>query len=322
MNLSRIHRLLKLVNLLQGGRAYNASALADACGVSRRTTFRDLDTLRQAGVPLAYDEHHQRYHIPSTYFLSPTNLSVEEALSVMVLCHELGGGDRLPFYAPARRAAVKLENSLPLRLRRQLRQVAGSVHIKLNTTSRPDGSGDVYQQLVDAIAANRCVRIRYASLTERDTIGTKLSPYQLLFNRHAWYVIGRSSLHRSTRTFHVGRIVELEPLPDRFQVPKGFSIDRYLRNAWNMIPEPGRDQKVVIRFSPMVATNVAEVTWHKTQRVVFNDDGSIDFHVTVSGLNEISWWILGYGDQAEVLQPARLQEIVAARAKGVVEKYR
>jgi hypothetical protein len=31
----------------------------------------------------------------------------------------------------------------------------------------------------------------------------------------------------------------------------------------------------------------------KIHRVEFRDDGSLDFRATVSGLNEISWWILG-----------------------------
>ena len=53
-----------------------------------------------------------------------------------------------------------------------------------------------------------------------------------------------------------------------------------------------------MHFEKLVAKNVAEVTWHKTQRLVWLDDGRLDFHVTVSGINEISWWILGYGDQA------------------------
>ena len=31
------------------------------------------------------------------------------------------------------------------------------------------------------------------------------------------------------------------------------------------------------------AQNVAEVAWHKAQRAEFNSDGTLDFHVTVSG---------------------------------------
>jgi proteasome accessory factor B len=123
------------------------------------------------------------------------------------------------------------------------------------------------------------------------------------------------------RTFNLGRIASLELLDERFQVPRGFTIERYLGNAWHLIPEPGRDEEVVIRFRKMVARNVAEVAWHKTQRLVRRDDGTLDFHITVSGLNEISWWILGYGDQAEVLEPARLRDMIAAHAARLVETY-
>ena len=71
----------------------------------------------------------------------------------------------------------------------------------------------------------------------------------------------------------------------------------------------------------MVAQNVAEVNWHKTQKLTFNTDGTLDFQVTVSGLNEISWWILGYGDQAEVLQPPELRRLVAGHAARMLGHY-
>ena len=200
---------------------------------------------------------------------------------------------------------MKLESSLPARLRDQLREVTAALHIQPPPNNPLKGRKPVYDQLLDAIASRRNVRIRYGSLKEEKKIVTRLSPYRLFFSRRSWYVVGRSSLHRAKRTFHLGRILQIEPLDDRFQIPRGFSIERYLRNAWHMIPEKGRDREVVVRFGKLVAQNVAEVNWHKTQRVVFRDDGSADFHVTVSGLNEISWWILGYGDQAEVLRAAR-----------------
>lgn len=87
------------------------------------------------------------------------------------------------------------------------------------------------------------------------------------------------------------------------------------------MPQSGADFHVLIRFSPLVARNVAEVAWHKTQRLEHRDDGSMDFHVEVSGLNEIVWWILGYGDQAQVLRPAKLRQLVAQRAKNMHVMY-
>ena len=87
------------------------------------------------------------------------------------------------------------------------------------------------------------MRIRYNSLQEGKKIVTRLSPYHVFFSRRSWYVVGRSSLHRGKRTFHLGRILQIETLDDTFQIPRGFSIERYLGNAWHMIPERGRDSR-------------------------------------------------------------------------------
>ena len=322
MNSSRIHRLLKLTGLLQAGKGLNVDALAEICTVSRRTIFRDLEALRESGFPLSYSEQQQRYHIHGAHYLPETSFTAEEALSLIVLCHELGSSSGLAFLGPARSAAIKLESTLPHRLREQLRGLIDAVRIQPPPSNRLNEHKRVYEQLLDAAATRQSVRIGYGSLTERKAIRTRLNPYQLLFARRSWYVVGRSSLHRSTRTFHVGRIVELEPLEDRFEIPRGFSIERYLGNAWHLIPEPGPDQEVLIRFSKMVAQNVAEVAWHKTQQLEFNKDGTLDFRVTVSGLNEISWWISGYGDQAEVISPAELRQMIAERAQQTAELYR
>ena len=321
MNLSRLRRLLQLISLLQGGRQHNTEALASACEVSRRTIFRDLDALRAAGVPLVYDESQQRYHVPGTYYLPPTNFTPEEAMALVVLCHDLAGQLPAPFFKPVRNAAMKLENALPARLREQVRTSSSAVQIQMVPTNHLDGQESTCDLLLSAITARRSVRIAYRSLAEEKEICTRLHPYRLLFSRRSWYVIGRSSLHRATRTFNLGRILRIELLEDRYEIPRGFSVERYLRKAWHLIPEPGPDREVVVRFSRKVAQNVAEVAWHKTQRLEFRPDGTLDFHVTVSGLGEISWWILGYGDQAEVLQPAELRRIVAGHAARMLQYY-
>ncbi|HVU87983.1 MAG TPA: WYL domain-containing protein [Pirellulales bacterium] len=295
--------------------------MAVECSVSRRTIFRDLEVMRLAGVPMQFEDAEQQYRIPGMNFLPPTNFTPEEALSLLVLCYHLGDRSGVPFHAPARSAALKLECALPERLREYLRDATSAIQMRMEPTSQARGAAPYYQQLIDAIRSRRSVRIEYDSFSDRALIRTKLSPYRLLFSRRSWYVFGRSSFHRQTRTFNVGRIVSLDKLDERFAFPRGFSIERQLRNAWHLIPEPGPDQDVVIRFEKLVAKNVAEVAWHKTQRLVWCDDGRLDFHVRVSGINEISWWILGYGDQAEVLQPPALRALVERRCRHLLARY-
>src|SRR5262245_60452512 len=120
MNLTRLSRLLRMIGLLQAGKGHNVDSLAVECGVSRRTIFRDLDVLRQAGVPLVHDDEFQVYRLANFYSIPAANFTADEALAVLVLCHELGGIHQLPFLAPARSAAAKLEANLPAGVRQQI----------------------------------------------------------------------------------------------------------------------------------------------------------------------------------------------------------
>jgi predicted DNA-binding transcriptional regulator YafY len=296
--------------------------MADDLKVSRRTVFRDLGLIRDAGLPLQYDEQGERYQLVGHPLLPATSFTPDEAMAVVVLCHEMAS--RLPsaFFASARNAAMKMESVLPLKMREQVRLESRTLAIQLAPANQRIDEQRFYEAVLRAATKRRSVRIRYRSLFEGNDIATKLQPYRLLFSRRSWYVIGRSSLHRSIRTFNIGRIAMLEELHEPFQVPHGFSIDRFLGNAWHLIPESGPDREVLVRFQPKVAWNVAEITWHKTQQTRFLDDGSLEFSVTVSGLNEISWWILGYGDQAEVLRPVELRNLVALHVAKLAQIYR
>jgi predicted DNA-binding transcriptional regulator YafY len=289
--------------------------------VGRRTIFRDLETLREAGVPLEFDQQRRRFSIRNASFLPPTELTPEETLSLLLLASDMGRHDGLPYYDASYTAAMKLRDSLPAPLRREIGRSAQRIKIRIEQVTRSSDKSNAYQAIVEAIAKRSVVQIDYQSFTEWEQISTKLRPYQLIFSRRSWYVIGRSSLHRDVRMFNVARIVSLKLLKQRFVIPRSFDLDEYLGNAWHLIPTEGSDSHIVVRFKSLVAGNVAAVMWHKTQKTKFLPDGSLEFRATVSGLTEIAWWILGYGDQAEVLRPAKLRRIIAARAKNMAAMY-
>ncbi len=305
---------------MQSSRGHNAPSLARALGVNRRTIHRDVELLRQSGINVLFDESEQCYRLVGTRLLPPTQFTPEEAMAILVLCHQVAPD--IPFYEPATSAALKLESGLPARLREHVGQQTHAVRILIEPINRQVAQNDaIYRQLLEAITGRKNVRLTYDSVAEGEQIQTKLSPYRMLFSRRSWYVIGRSSLHRGLRTFNVARVHGVEPLEDSFHLPRGFSIERYLRNAWHLIPEAGPDREVRLRFAPLVARNVNEVTWHKTQRTQLNADGSLDFTVQVSGLWEISWWIMGYADQVEVLSPPELREMIKGRAENMAKRY-
>lgn len=317
-----IERLLHILGLLQTGQYYNSRQLAEQCRVSRRTIFRDLKTLDLSGIDVRYNEQRQGYSLAQTMYVRPTDLTVDEALSLLVLCRNMGDtDDGIPFQRPARSAMLKLLSNLPTKMREDVGELGEHVSVEFDAQNPLSESEPFYELLLQSLAARQRVRITYDSLTEWEEIGTLLSPYRLLFSRRSWYVIGRSSLHRQVRTFNVGRILKAEVVDQSYEIPPRFSLDRYLGNAWNFIREPGKEYHVTIRFQQKVAHNVAEVHWHKTQKLVWNDDNTLDFHVTVASLQEIVWWILGYGDQAEVLKPAKLRKMIRTHIDSLQKTY-
>ena len=112
-------------------------------------------------------------------------------------------------------------------------------------------------------------------------------------------------------------------LEEPYQIPRGFTLERYLRNAWHLIPEKGPDREVTVRFAKLVAQNVAEVAWHKTQQVRFHPDGRMDFQVTVSGVQEIAWWIWATATRPRCsVRPSPSAVLVAQQAARMAQQYR
>ena len=65
-----------------------------------------------------------------------------------------------------------------------------------------------------------------------------------------------------------------------------------------------------IAFSPEAAAIVTETTWHQTQKVHRNRDGSVVLSFRVDGLNEIVNWVLGWAGKAKVIKPPELRDLV------------
>jgi predicted DNA-binding transcriptional regulator YafY len=321
-SVEKIRRILKLVELLQSGRTYNSSMLAELCGVSRRTIFRDLRALEASGSGTVYNQRLGGYRLPRKLLLNSTDFTLEEALSLLVLCCELGNTQTgIPFQRAARDAALKLLSNLPTHMQDVVGGTAELISVRLEPRGDFEDGQHIFELMTRSCSSKRKVRIQYRSLAEEQVISTVVSPYRVVFLRRSWYVIGRSTLHRAVRTFHIGRIEQVDSLEATFEVPPRFSVDRYFGDAWSMIREPGQRHEVVVRFQKMVAHNVGEVRWHKNQKLVWNQDGSLEFHVIVDGLREIMWWILGYGDQAEVLQPKTLRDEVRRRVESMARTY-
>jgi len=317
---SRINRVIEILTALQAGESYTVSDLSEMFGTSRRTIFRDLKELQAMGVPYHYDIKTGGYTIAPEFFLPSADLNPREALGLLLLAHKVCDQVQLPFKRFALLAALKIENNLPSEVKQYCKSALRNISNGVNTKAlvRQNALFDnVFIQLQEAIAKKRKVNIRYYPFFECGVVKTELCPYRLFYNNQKWHVLGRSSAHNNVRTFELNCIKELTTSEDCFLVDEYFDVSEYLGRAWSMVPE-GRIYHVKLHFLPKVANNVVEVKWHKTQKVTRNGDGSAIVEFRVDGLNEITWWVLGYGDQVQVLAPKSFRERVLQIATNMI----
>ena len=319
MGTRRIHRIVKILTGLQSARHYAVEDLAKLFGTSRRTVFRDLRDLQEAGIPCYYDPKTKSYAIDGKFFLPALDLNARETLGLLLLVHKARNYIALPLERAALWAALKVENNLAGKVKRFCAGALESITVKPSPQAMFGGLDKTFVQLLEAILKRRVVEIRYHSANEQKDLVFDLRPFHLLYSEYAWYVLGESGLHNGIRAFKLNRIRELRISDKFFASDKKFDIKEHLGRAWSMIPE-GRLHHVKLRFSPEVAHDVAEVQWHSTQTVFFEDDGSAIIEFRVDGLGEITWWILSYGDQVQVLAPEILRRQIVRIAENTVKQ--
>lgn len=318
MYADRVSRLLRLIGALRSGRRLDADGLAELLGVSRRTVFRDLKVLQSAGVPYRFHPDRRTYAISDSYFLPSVHLELEESLALLLVTRAFLSREVHPSYQQALRAALKLESSLPAAVRAECGPYLDDVTVHWPPASSAESTADLFQTLQRALARRERLAASYDSVHEEKEIRVLIDPWRLVFIARGWYLLAWSHHHGEVRTFKIDRFTSTEPTGDRFDPPPAdFTEKSHWGAAWRMIPE-GKLYDIKLRFSPTVAQNVEEVQWHPSQETTQLENGHLHFEVRVDGLSEITWWILGYGDHVEVVEPPELRRRIGQIAERMV----
>jgi predicted DNA-binding transcriptional regulator YafY len=119
--------------------------------------------------------------------------------------------------------------------------------------------------------------------------------------------------------FVLDRIRLLHVTDQRFIPPDDFDLDEYMRDSFGVIHTDV--EKVVIKFDPSLERYLKENIWHPSQVFKKDKDGSVVLAMEVGGLVEVMSWVLGFGRQAEVLEPPHLREAVAEELAATAGKY-
>jgi len=297
--------------------------LAEACERSSRTIYRDLKTLNESGIPNGFDKETNGYRIQRGFFMPPVELTFEEAMAMVALLERVGDDTQIPFLETAQIVAEKIRSQLPPALLREVETFDDCVQIDLARRSVDDSDRDVYRTMRRAIADKRLLHCRYDSVhSKRDDASEtfEFRPYALWYCQRAWYAVGKRSDRDDARRLKLNRFTFVKRTEQPYHIPDDFDLQAFQGNAWRMIR--GDDEHhVAIRFTPQFAETVSETRWHPTQQAEWHDDESVTLTFTVDGLDEIVWWVLGYGPGAKVLQPPELTDRVRELALATCAQY-
>ena len=308
MGLQRIHRLLHLITLLQsGGEFKTIYDLMAELHVSRSTLFRDLKMLDEVGIPYVYSPD-KGYRIVNNCFLQPINLTMQETLALLMVAKSYLPQRGRAMVSSTLSAIWKLVASVPEPIRADCSEMVEAISVAPERISISDNEDQLFLSIQRCIDERMAIRVTYQHPISLEISTFDVNPYQLHFATRAWYLFGYMHEYKEVRTLKLARIRSFQMLKRNFTKPK-FDIDKQLGNAWQLINE-GKSYDVELEFAPMVAVNVAEVRWHKTQQVRFEEDGTCRVFFQVDGLKEISWWICGYADKVRVIRPKSLKQRV------------
>ena len=312
-------RIIEVASIIhKEPRRWTRPRLATHLEVNKATIQRYIDLLRDMGIEIV-PRGKQGYEMISDFFLPALNLDFEEALALVTAARFYQAAEREQAVEVLNRAIHKITSNLPKRTNEILGKIAPQIEVPHQQVSQIDESQPHKEQLYEAIRERRKVNIRYNSFSSGKREQHRLSPYAVLFRRHAWYVIGHTERLNQILTFRINRIYSLFISLTPYTIPADFSVQKYMEKSWDF--RLGPETHVVIEFAPRIAPLIREVQWHSTQKIHEHADGGLRFEATVAGWQEVGWWVLSWGDEAEVIEPRKLREWVAETARKMVRVY-
>lgn len=209
--MSRAQRLLDLVQVLRRHRRAVAGAvLAEEVGVSLRTLYRDIETLRSQGAPID-GEAGIGYVLRPGFMLPPLMFSEEEIEALVLGSRWVSERADGPLGKAARNVLAKIGAVLPDDLKEGI-EASGL----LIGPGEPIAAGDAELPTIrQAIRTERKLRVGYADEHGAVTSRT-LWPFALAFFDRVRVVVAWCELREGYRHFRTDRIRAIDVLPDRY----------------------------------------------------------------------------------------------------------
>lgn len=319
----RASRLLSILTTLQARGHVTAPELADACEVSVRTIYRDVDALAAAGIPV-YSERGAEggYRLLDGYRVRLNGLSAPEA-EALFLAGLPGPAAALGLDAAMIAAQNKLMAALPENLRKNAGRMQERFHL-----DAPNWFGETEEPVhlravAGALLHNKLVKIRYRSW--RAEKHRCIGPLGLVLKAGSWYLAGH--VDGTVRTYRVARILDCSVLDQNFARPADFDLAAYWRAATLRLEAELHPNTVTVRLSPLGVKllDAMTVPYVRARMRLQEAADAEGWRIAVLPVGKTSWHaaseLLRFGSEAEVLEPPELREKMAEIARAMAARY-
>jgi len=325
---SRIYRILDILDGLPDGLSVSElrTRLADrGHEASKRTIYRDLEALEQAGFPLFPDSKDpnegQRWRLERTARV--TNylaLAPKELVALFLARGMLAPLRDTPFYADLQAVFQKLEDKLGSRNLDYFRSLEGEFQFEPSPKWGLGLSPDHLDTIRAAISEGQQLQMTYYSVNSNKTSERKVGPHYLYFAKGSLYLVAEDLSDQTTKVFSVPRVKEATML-DAVYEGKISTPEDFFGSSFGIF-QGNKAVSVQLEFSQRVGSYVRERSWHHSQRVVSREGGRVELSLEVGLTPEFVGWVLSFGADVRVMAPVALQEELRERAKAVVEQYK
>jgi len=299
----QINRLFEIIYILMNKQNVTAQELAERFGVSKRTIFRDVDTLSVAGIPVYTGQGKGGgISLSPDFVLNKSILDEQEQNEILSALHVLSN----------------MKTAQTDQVLRKLSTVFNKTAVNwldVDFSGWGAGSADVFNGLKTAVLQRRIVEFDYYSAYGERT-HRRVEPLQLRFKAKTWYVSAFCLTRQGGRLFKLTRVKELVVTDERF--PERDPSAAPAEPAPEAHPEaPWVGMK--FKIAPEMAYRVYDEFDADTLEI--QPDGS--FVVTVMWPR--SEWtygeVLSYGEYIEVLEPEDVRGIIREKLRGASAKY-
>jgi predicted DNA-binding transcriptional regulator YafY len=318
MSFAKAQELLKLAMMATRRSGVSLEEIVEECGCSHRTAQRMTDALQAAfpqTVPEDGEDRKRRWRIHAKAIAPLLTPSAEELAALATAISELEAEQMTAEAAKLRELQSKVRALLPPSAGTRLAVDEEALLEALGHAARPGPrpaiSSEVDAAISEALKGPFLLRIVYRRRTQDKPSERVVAPHGLLLGVRR-YLVARDTAKKGAGLQHyrVEEIYSAEVLDESFELDPGFSIRTHAEKGFGSYESAVEHGDVVWRFSPDAAPHARRFVFHPTQTIEEEANGSLLVRFRASGHLEMCWHLYSWGRSVEVLQPARLREMV------------